>query len=351
MSDFKFKCPHCQQPLEAPSAMAGEAIDCPACKESIQIVDPQSTPRPRLTLRSDQRYTATSPAKVSSQINQLGTTKQSLHPLSGAQTVGLFLVGSSVVMAICGLCSKTIAVWSLPVSIAGSIIYLHGRCPSASALVKWGGGFMLGLMIPVFLLTLLLKLTGQIPPDKKVPVSAAAPASTPASKPKLTTAQHILEAKRALETNYQPNEDPKKASWGMVADAEEHLRAIDRYASDSERNEAQVLLKEVERRNLEIKRTVAILTKEMMIKQREEYREKLDKIFLQSGMDVDVVLEGTEKEVLKLRYVLWSRPLVHQFTKGGDMSDGSFLSNLKQAGFKEVYFDNKDDFNSCYNLQ
>jgi hypothetical protein len=346
MSDFEFKCPHCQQPLEAPSEMAGQTIDCPACKGSIQIVDPQSPPRPRLTLRSDQRYTATSPSKVSSQINQFFPTKQSLHPSSGVQTAGLLLVGVSIVMTICGLFSITIALWSLPVSIVGSIIYLHGRCPSASTLVKWGGGFMLGLMIPL----LLLKLTGQIPPDKKGTVTAA-PASNTASKPKLTTAQHILEAKIALETNYQPNEDPKKASWGMVADAEEHLRAIDRYESDSERNETQVLLKEVERRNLEIKRTVAILTKEMMIKQRREYREKLDKRFLQYGMDVDVVLEGTEEDILKLRYVLWNRPLMYQFTKGGDMSSGSFLSNLEQAGFKKVYFDNKHDFNSCYDLQ
>lgn len=39
MTDFKFKCPHCEQSLEAPSGMMGEVIQCPMCKGSIQLPD------------------------------------------------------------------------------------------------------------------------------------------------------------------------------------------------------------------------------------------------------------------------------------------------------------------------
>ncbi|MFA6716299.1 MAG: hypothetical protein WCS27_13045, partial [Victivallaceae bacterium] len=44
MSDFKFKCPHCQQSLEAPEDMLGTAIDCPSCNGQIQIPASQSQP-------------------------------------------------------------------------------------------------------------------------------------------------------------------------------------------------------------------------------------------------------------------------------------------------------------------
>ncbi|MFA6716296.1 MAG: hypothetical protein WCS27_13030 [Victivallaceae bacterium] len=44
MSDFKFKCPHCQQSLEAPEEMLGAAIDCPSCNGQIQL--PATQPQP-----------------------------------------------------------------------------------------------------------------------------------------------------------------------------------------------------------------------------------------------------------------------------------------------------------------
>lgn len=44
MSDLKFNCLHCNQPLEAPEDMLGQMIDCPACNGSITI--PVSAPKP-----------------------------------------------------------------------------------------------------------------------------------------------------------------------------------------------------------------------------------------------------------------------------------------------------------------
>ena len=40
MSAFKFNCPHCQQRLEPPPELYGQAIECPACHGRIQIPFP-----------------------------------------------------------------------------------------------------------------------------------------------------------------------------------------------------------------------------------------------------------------------------------------------------------------------
>ena len=59
MADIEFNCPACDQVLEAPEEMAGEAIDCPSCETEITI--PQTAGDaisiiPKLTLEED-RYT------------------------------------------------------------------------------------------------------------------------------------------------------------------------------------------------------------------------------------------------------------------------------------------------------
>lgn len=66
----------------------------------------------------------------------------------------------------------------------------------------------------------------------------------------LTSAQHLTEARRALADGYKPNKDPKKASWGEVAAARWHLKAIG--SGTPEFGEAQELLKEVARREKQI---------------------------------------------------------------------------------------------------
>jgi len=51
MSDIKFNCPTCTQPLEAPPEMAGQLIECPKCKKSLEIPSlphpaPEVSPKP-----------------------------------------------------------------------------------------------------------------------------------------------------------------------------------------------------------------------------------------------------------------------------------------------------------------
>jgi len=46
MSDMKFNCPHCEQPLEVPEEMLGDTIECPSCNGSIQLPKPEYQPEP-----------------------------------------------------------------------------------------------------------------------------------------------------------------------------------------------------------------------------------------------------------------------------------------------------------------
>lgn len=41
MSEFKFNCPHCDQPLAATEDMLGQTLDCPSCNGAIQLPEPQ----------------------------------------------------------------------------------------------------------------------------------------------------------------------------------------------------------------------------------------------------------------------------------------------------------------------
>jgi len=50
MSEVKFCCTYCNQPLEAPQDMGGQAIACPSCKKSITIPQIQETIPPPLPM-------------------------------------------------------------------------------------------------------------------------------------------------------------------------------------------------------------------------------------------------------------------------------------------------------------
>jgi DNA-directed RNA polymerase subunit RPC12/RpoP/membrane protein YdbS with pleckstrin-like domain len=42
MSDIEFKCPHCEQSLDVPEELLGQAVECPSCNGTIQLPEPQS---------------------------------------------------------------------------------------------------------------------------------------------------------------------------------------------------------------------------------------------------------------------------------------------------------------------
>ena len=87
------------------------------------------------------------------------------------------------------------------------------------------------------------------PPTSSLASSSVTPTSVVQAL-ELTSAQHLAEARRALADGYKPNKDSKKASWGEVATARWHLKAIG--AGAPEYREAQELLKEVASRERQI---------------------------------------------------------------------------------------------------
>ncbi len=70
MSDFKFNCPHCQQPLEGPQEIVGTTINCPSCNGAIKLPDPatsqpQEAQPPQVVPLTSPTSTNTTPSQVS----------------------------------------------------------------------------------------------------------------------------------------------------------------------------------------------------------------------------------------------------------------------------------------------
>ncbi len=153
----------------------------------------------------------------------------------------------------------------------------------------------------------------------------------------LSSAGHLQAAQRALAAGNPDEEDIKKRTYGRLDEARRHLEAVKR--KSEEYGEAKKLLKEVERREKDLKKYkegMRKALKEEMIKKREEMAKELDRDFLSKGFDVQMQLGGSEKNVLKMDCVLFSRPLVFVFVDKSDL-----LQKLRDAGFTEVVFANK----------
>ena len=159
---------------------------------------------------------------------------------------------------------------------------------------------------------------------------------------KMTASEHLNEARKALAEG-KPHKDPMKTSFGRVDDARKHLAAIKEGVL--EYTEAQKLMKEVERREKEIKKVSEVVAKKIMIKQRERIAEEMERNYLSEGMDVHIRLSGPEKTIMKMEYVLFSRPLVYKIVNETD-----FLANLKKAGFQKVIFDDRYNYSWTYDL-
>ncbi|MDG1287484.1 MAG: hypothetical protein P8P30_07965 [Rickettsiales bacterium] len=78
----------------------------------------------------------------------------------------------------------------------------------------------------------------------------------------------------------------------------------------------------------------ARLEKEAKKLLRINYPKETETNFLKQGMDVYITVEGRNKDILRLKYVLFSRPLVYQIT-----NQGRLMHTWKTLGFKKVIFD------------
>jgi hypothetical protein len=80
------------------------------------------------------------------------------------------------------------------------------------------------------------------------------------------------------------------------------------------------------------------------IQARVDFANRMEKAFLDQGMDVYVTTPGKLKDTLKLKYVLMSRPMVHQ------MMQSTLPDNAKKLGFKRMVFTDGYDESWSANL-
>lgn len=154
----------------------------------------------------------------------------------------------------------------------------------------------------------------------------------------LTPGAHLEAAKKALAAGNPDEKDIKKRTYGRLDEARQHLDAFYRKTKDLA-DEAKKLQKEVERREKDLKDYKEVMEKagkEEMIKKRKALAKELDRDFLSKGFDVNIDLGGSDKTVLKMDCVVFSRPLVYVFVEKSDL-----LQRLRNAGFTEVVFSNK----------
>lgn len=225
-----------------------------------------------------------------------------------------------------------------------------GQCgaklPKTNSRGKWWiiGGIGLGLWLTICVLAFVFRLQPDLKTSDEKPATQTAPTAAPSSAPSAVLTQspqnnyaaNLDAAKTALNTNYKPNKDPMKTNWGLVSEARKQLESIP--PSAKEYPEAQRLMREVEHREKEIDRLSRMGAREIVA-------EQMEKKMLSEGMDFEFSVSGADKTVLRVKYVLMSRPLVYKLTNETD-----FLQNLKDAGFKKVIFTDGYDESWTYDL-
>lgn len=158
---------------------------------------------------------------------------------------------------------------------------------------------------------------------------------------KMTSREHLDAAKAALANGYKPNRDIRKTKWGGVAAAKDNLNAIS--AGSSEYPEAQNLMKEVNRRENEINKLALIIANEILTKQRKEFADKYEISLLDQGMDTKVSVSGKNNTILKIKWVLMSRPLVYKL-----INNSETMANLKKMGFEKLIL--TDGYDSAWSI-
>ncbi len=172
-----------------------------------------------------------------------------------------------------------------------------------------------GAIIVAFAFLAIVASRNSTPTPPSSPPAASTPPATPTpATPPLTAEQRaekaaldLAEAKLALADGYKPS--GKDRAWGRVKDAREYLVRVlnNTDQSTKENKEAQKLLKEIERREAEIEKWAKLTAREL-------FAQTAERNYLEKGMDVSLTLSGPDKTTIKFKYVLMSRPLVHQLT-------------------------------------
>ncbi|MFZ5447991.1 MAG: hypothetical protein ACOZFS_05075 [Thermodesulfobacteriota bacterium] len=148
---------------------------------------------------------------------------------------------------------------------------------------------------------------------------------------KMSPSEHLSQAKKDLAD--------KSSNWpyGRLSLAKKHLETIKK--ENDEYKEAQLLLKEIEKKrklDMEFAKKLGI---KLEIENRKNYVKQLELNYLEAGLDIEVSISGKNQTTITLKNILLSRPVIYKLTK-----DGELLSKFKSLGFKKAVF--SDGYNS-----
>jgi hypothetical protein len=168
--------------------------------------------------------------------------------------------------------------------------------------------------------------------------------SHPAENPPATSTKAITdpatvfaEAKQAvdeIQTRYENNAKQLKKYYATVdqvkestTDAIKLAAVVGLYKNSKQQNER------------DLSRRADALAKNVIQQQRLLYASAMEQVFVKSGMDVSVSAIGKEKDQLRLKYALMSKPLVYKLQNEMDLQN-----QAKQMGFnKIIYTDGYDE--------
>lgn len=160
----------------------------------------------------------------------------------------------------------------------------------------------------------------------------------------LSSADHLKEARNALEDGYRIDTDPMKTSWGRLNDAKRHLMAIGH--KTSQYNAAKGLADEVILRKKQMQDACASAVHKHMVAQRETLANELEQYFANKGIYVEIELNGTDKTSLRVSSVVLKATSIHRIA-----DETAFFSHLKRVGFTSITFDNGNGGVKIYKLE
>lgn len=134
-----------------------------------------------------------------------------------------------------------------------------------------------------------------------------------------------------------------------IADAWKDLKDIRR--EDPEWSQASAVVRRLERCRLAAEQTMSRALRALMVTQREQWANTYERGLLDKGIDARVTLSGTNKDQVRIQWILIGRASVHQITNGGSMAEGSFLHSLQKSGFRRVTFSDGYDESWFYTLE
>ena len=132
----------------------------------------------------------------------------------------------------------------------------------------------------------------------------------------LSPADHLKEYKKFIQN-------------GDFANANIHMRALPQ--DSAEYNEARKFYgnSKKERAAIEVKQKKA--QAQALIQTRKAFAKTYEENLLQRGMNAYVTTHGQDHSVLQVKFILISRPLVHQLS-----NDNDFIESLRAMGFKKL---------------